>query len=448
MPSVGVRERCAHARLPVTAADMHSQARNKRCCIRSDKPGEDSSDMTHDSKLRRNTLHLSLPFTRSLPILAYATASVAVLVALSGCSRQTVPDASGTAAVDVTVIRAQPQDVPVAGSWVATLDGFVNAQIQPQVTGYLLSQNYREGSEVSKGQVLYQIDPRPFQAALQQAQGQLGQARAQLALAEINVKRDTPLVEARAISHSQLDTELQQQAQDEAAITTAEANVTLAQINLGFTQVHSLIDGVAGRAQVQVGNLVGPSAVLTSVSQLNPIKAYFSISDQEYLALTQHAREAGKGNLLEGGAVPLQLALANNEVYPRTGHIIFVDRQMNAQTGAIQIAAEFPNPGNVLRPGQFGRVQAMTEVRHNAISIPQEAIQELQGMHQVFVVDSTHHAHIRNVTLGPQIGQNWLINQGIEPDDAVVIDGMAKLKDGALVNPHAAANLAASKKAE
>jgi membrane fusion protein, multidrug efflux system len=405
--------------------------------------------MRHDSELRLNTLHLFLPFTRSLQLmLTYAAVSVAVFVALSGCSRQATPDAGGVAAVDVTVIRAQAQDVQVAGSWVATLDGFVNVQIQPQVTGYLLSQNYREGSQVSKGQVIYQIDPRPFQAALQQAQGQLGQAEAQLALAEINVKRDTPLVEARAISRSQLDTELQQRAQDKAAVTTAEANVATAQINLGFTQVRSLIDGVAGRAQVQTGNLVGPSAVLTSVSRLNPIKAYFSISDQQYLALTQHARATGKGNLLDSGAVPLQLTLANNETYPRTGHIIFVDRQMNAQTGAIQIAAEFPNPGNVLRPGQFGRVRAMTEVRRNAISIPQEAIQELQGSYQVFVIDSSHYAHIRNVTLGPQIGQNWLVNNGIEPDDTVVIDGMSKLRDGALVNPHAAGNLAENNNSE
>lgn len=225
------------------------------------------------------------------------------------------------------------------GEWVGTLDGYVNAQIQPQANGYLIRQNYREGSQVHEGEVLFEIDPRPFEAALEQAQGQLGQAQAQLALAQINVNRDTPLAEAHAIARSQLDNEVQQKAQAEASVKTAEAAVATANLNLGFTKVRSLISGVAGQATTQVGNLVSTQSILTSVSQLNPIKVYFSISDSEYLALTKRAG-AGGGDLLHGASnLPLTLTLSNGEVYPQKGHVVFVDRQLNSQTGAIRIAA-------------------------------------------------------------------------------------------------------------
>ena len=264
--------------------------------------------------------------------------------------------------------------MPVSNEWVGTLDGYVNAQIQPQANGYLIKQNYREGAQVVKGQILFEIDPRPFQAALDQAKGQLAQAKgqvlqaqAQLGLAEINVKRDTPLAQARAIAQSQLDNDVQTKAQTEASVEVrkgfrrrGEAAVENAQLNLGFTHVRSLITGVAGQATTQVGNLVNTQSVLTAVSQLNPIKVYFSISDAEYLALIQRARSAGGDLLKNENAIPLTLTLANSETYPLKGHIEFVDRQMNPQTGAIRIAAVFPNPNNVLRPGQFGRVRGET----------------------------------------------------------------------------------------
>ncbi|HUB18814.1 MAG TPA: efflux RND transporter periplasmic adaptor subunit [Acidobacteriaceae bacterium] len=352
----------------------------------------------------------------------------------------------------VSVVHVVQADVPITGSWVGTLDGYVNAQIQPQVSGYLVKQEYREGSPVARGEVLFQIDPRPFQAVVDQAQaqvaqakGQLAQAHAQLALAEINVKRDTPLAQARAIAQSQLDNETQQEAQAQAAVATGEAAVSAAQaalqtaqLNLGFTQVRSLIDGVAGQATTQVGNLVSPQSVLTAVSQLDPIKVYFSISDSEYLALVDRAKQAG-GDLLRGGSnLPLSLTLANGQAYPYKGHIIFVDRQMNQQTGAIRIAAAFPNPGNILRPGQFGRVTAETEVRHGALLVPQIAVQELQGIEQVYTVGPSNRVHVVNVMLGPQYGNDWVIQSGLQPGAEVITDNLQKLREGAPVAPHAA----------
>jgi membrane fusion protein (multidrug efflux system) len=379
------------------------------------------------------------------------TVSLLVVCAglLLGCSEKPAP-AGPPQAMPVTVVEVQPTDVPVSGEWVGTLDGFVNAQIQPQASGYLIKQNYREGAQVTKGQVLFEIDPRPFQAALDQAKGQLEQAKgqvqqaqAQLGLAQINVNRDTPLAKARAIAQSQLDNDTQQKAQSAAAVESAQASVAAAQaavenaqLNLGFTHVRSLITGVAGQATTQVGNLVNTQSVLTSVSQLDPIKAYFSISDSEYLALTQRTRHAGGDLLKNASAIPLTLTLSNGETFPHKGRIAFVDRQMNAQTGAIRIAATFPNPGNVLRPGQFGRVKADTEMRHGGLLIPQVAVQEFQGLQQVYVAGSDGKAHLTTVTLGPQIGTNWLVENGISPGTMIITDNLQKLREGAPVSPH------------
>jgi len=383
-------------------------------------------------------------------------ASATLLLAtgwIAGCGEKKTGPAGPPPAMPVTVVQVEPTDVPLTGEWVGTMDGFVNAQIQPQANGYLVKQNYREGSEVQKGEVLFEIDPRPFQAALDQALGQLNQAKAQvqqaqaqLALAQINVKRDTPLAQAHAIAQSQLDTETQTQAQNEAAVESSKASVAAAQaavdnakLNLGFTEVRSLISGVAGQATTQVGNLVNTQSVLTSVSQMNPIKVYFSISDSEYLALTQRTRKQGGDLLKNASTVPLTLTLANGEVFPQKGHIAFVDRQMNVQTGSIRIAAAFPNPGNVLRPGQFGRVKADTEVRHDGLLIPQVAVTEFQGLHQVYVAGADGKAHVATVTLGTQIGTDWLVEDGVKAGDKVIVDNLQKLREGAPVNPHAGA---------
>jgi membrane fusion protein (multidrug efflux system) len=353
----------------------------------------------------------------------------------------------------VQVVKATQQNVPVIGEWVAQTDGYVNAQIQPQVSGYLIKQDYKEGSQVTKGQVLFEIDPRPLQATLDQAlgqlaqaKGQLGQQQAQLELAKINVQRDTPLAQAHAIAQSNLDTELKTQQTDEAAVVSAQANIAAvqaqveaAELNLGFTKVRSLITGISGQAQLQVGNLVNTSSVLTSVSQVNPIKVYFAISEQEYLALAQRVQN-GHGDLLNAGsAIPLKLTLTNGQVFPQTGRIIFVDRSVSAQTGSIRLAAEFANPGNLLRPGQFGRVSAQTQVLQSAVIVPQRAVTELQGMNQVIVVGSDNVAHIRTVKLGPQIntsaGQSIVISSGVQAGDTVVTEGLDKIKDGMKVVP-------------
>ena len=371
---------------------------------------------------------------------------------IAGCGEKNAAPAGPPPALPVSVVQVEPTDVPLTGEWVGTMDGFVNAQIQPQANGYLVKQNYREGSEVSKGEVLFEIDPRPFQASLDQAQGQLnqakaqvGQAEAQLALAKINVNRDTPLAQAHAIAQSQLDTETQTQAQNEAAVASAKASVAAAEaavanakLNLGFTEVRSLISGVAGQATTQVGNLVNTQSVLTSVSQLNPIKVYFSISDSEYLALTQRTRTEGGDLLKNASSVPLTLTLANGENFPQKGRIAFVDRQMNAQTGSIRIAATFPNPGNVLRPGQFGRVKAATEIRRHGLLIPEVAVTEFQGLHQVYLAGADGKVHVATVKLGAQIGTDWLVEDGVSAGDKVIVDNLQKLREGAPVSPHAA----------
>ena len=405
-----------------------------------------------ENSLTQKTIATKSALASGMALLALgAWAALAGIGCSSKPSGATAHAAMGP--MPVSVMQLTTSDVPLRGEWVGTLDGFVNAQIQPQVSGYLVHQLYREGSPVSKGQVLFQIDPRPFEDALKQAEGQLGQAQGQLGQAEaqqgltqINVGRDTPLAQQRAIAQSQLDNDKQQALQAgasvrsaQAAISSAQAQVANAKLNLGFTQVRSLISGVAGQATVQVGNLVSQQSVLTAVSQLDPIKVYFSISDAEYLALVRRAGSNNSDLLHSSANLPLKLTLADGEVYPHPGHIVFVDRQINQQTGAIRIAAAFPNPGNVLRPGQFARVAAETGVVHNALLVPQAALSELQGIEQVYTVGAGDKVHVVNVTLGAQIGPNFVIKSGLEPGTQIILDNLQKLKEGVPVSPHPAA---------
>lgn len=392
---------------------------------------------------------MSMPANRRTSARAALLLSGAAVLFTAGCDSKP-PAAPPMGPLPVSAVTVQQADVAMNNQWVGTMDGFVNATIQPQVTGYLIRQDYREGSVVSKGQTLFEIDPRTFQAAVDQAKGQvaqaeaaLAQAKASLKLAEINVTRDTPLAEQKAIAQSQLDTEVQTQAQAVANVKAAEAQIAAAhatqqtaEINLGFTKVRSLISGVAGQAVTQIGNLVSPQTTLTSVSQLDPIKVYFSMSDSEYLALMGH--NASGGDLLkDAGKVPLTLTLANGDVYPQKGKIAFVDRQMNQQTGAIRIAAVFPNANNVLRPGQFGRVSAATQVRHNAITVPQQAVTDVQGMKQIFTIDNTNKVHTVTVQLGAEIGKDVIVTSGLASGSRVILDNLQKLKDGVPVAPHA-----------
>ncbi len=371
--------------------------------------------------------------------------TVALLTA-NGCTSKSAPPPAMPPPT-VGFVTVTQQDVQIYGNWVATLDGYVNANIQPQVSGYLIRQNYREGSYVHKGDVLFEIDPRPFQALLDQAKGQvaqargqLGQSQAQLGLAQINVKRDTPLAQAHAIAQSQLDNDLQAQKQNEALISSgqasiqaAQAAVETAQLNLGFTKVRSLVDGVAGQATTQIGNLVGPSTVLTAVSQVNPIKAYFPISEQEYLRIADKIKP-GIDLLRSRNPVPLELTLANNTVYRFPGRILFADRQVDPSTGTIRIVAAFNNPGNVLRPNQFGRIRAVIAVEKQALLIPQRAVTELQGRYQVASLTPDNKVSVRSVEVGNRLGQMWIVTKGLQAGDRVVSEGTSKVRDGASVS--------------
>jgi membrane fusion protein (multidrug efflux system) len=328
-------------------------------------------------------------------------------------------------------------DVPIHGDWVATLDGYVNAQIQAQVSGYLVKQNYKEGSYVHKGDVLFEIDPRPFQAVLDQAKAQLAQAQAQLYLADVNVKRDTPLVKERAIAQSQLDTEIASQMQARASIQAAEAAIEQAQLNLGFTKVLSLIDGIAGIATTQMGNLVSPATPLTMVSKVDPIKVYFPIGEEEYLQFTSKLlKKTSSSTLLRASdSRALDLILPDGSTYPRKGQVIFIDRQVDAQTGTIRVVGAFPNPGNILRPGQFARVRALLGVRRGAVLVPQRSVTELQGTYEVAVVDTKNMISIRKVKVGDRVGPLWIIDTGLAPGEEVVSAGTSKVRDGMPVTP-------------
>jgi RND family efflux transporter MFP subunit len=358
-----------------------------------------------------------------------------LLVNALGCSSGKVNAAAPPPPPVVEVAPVIQKDVPVQGEWVGTLEGFVNAQIQPQVSGYLIRQAYREGALVRKGQLLFEIDPRPFQAVLDQARGQLAQAEAQMANAELNVKRDIPEAEAHAIPQSQLDTDTQALRAAKASVEANQAAVEQATINLGYTRVVYLIDGIAGINTVQVGNLVGPSTVLTAVSQVSPIKVYFPISEQEYLRMADGGSPGSVDFISHASRIPLQLTLADGNAYPHPGRIIFADRQVNTQTGTIQIVGEFPNSRNLLRPGQYARVQAPTGNITGALLVPQAAVNQQQGSYQVTVIGADNRAQVRTVQVGPTVGALWVITSGLKPGERVVAVGGDKVKEGGLMNP-------------
>jgi membrane fusion protein (multidrug efflux system) len=378
----------------------------------------------------------------------FVSAVVIGILAVSSCQQKAAPPPPPPPEVGTsTVIQ---QDITTYGEWVGSLDGYVNAQIQPEVSGYLIKQDYREGSLVHKGDVLFEIDPRTFQAVLDQAKGQLAQANGQLAqaeanesLARINLNRDTPLVQAHAVAQSQLDSDTQNLKTQEATVATAkssiqaaEATVEQAQLNLGFTKVRSLVDGIAGTAAIQIGNFVSQSSVLTTVSQVNPIKAYFPISEQEYLQVSQRIKPGASGDWLKNSAaVPLQLTLSNGSIYQQKGHIVFADRNVDTQTGTIRIVGAFPNPGNLLRPGQYCKVRAKTGELQGALLVPQRAVTELQGRYQVAVVTNDNKIQIRPVTVGAREGEDWIIQSGLNAGERVVSEGVGKVRDGSPVVP-------------
>jgi membrane fusion protein (multidrug efflux system) len=401
---------------------------------------------------------------------------VTVLLAAAGCSRA---ESALKPAPPLTVAVAQvvQKDVPIYSEWVGTLDGSVNADIKAEVSGYLVKQEYTEGSFVSSGQLLFQIDPRPFRAALEQAegqlaqaQGQLEQARAQLAQAEaqvavaqanqgrvqLDVDRYKPLAEQQAITQQDLDNATQNniaaKAQLQAAkaqVETARAQITAAtaavqankaaadtaRINLGFTRLVSPIDGIPGIAQLQVGALVGPtSPPITTVSTINPIKVYFTASEQEYLEYRRRFPTTEKVQA-NNQRLELELILADGTPYPHKGKFYFADRAVDVRTGAIRLAGLFPNPDNVLRPGQYGKVRTSTQTRQAALLVPQQAVIDLQGTHQLAVVDDANKVSIRAVKLGETVGRDWIVHEGVQPGERVIIDGLQKVRQGSVVNP-------------
>ena len=377
-----------------------------------------------------------------LPLLAAAAA----LLLCGGCQSK---QAAAPPVLDVEVVEVLQKDVPIYGEWIGTLDGLTNADVRAQVTGYLLRQGYQEGAVVKKGQLLFEIDPRPFQATLDQAEGQLAQARATLANAqavqgrtELDVNRYTPLAREQAASQQDLDNAVQNNlaakatvATAQAQIRSAEAAVETARINLDFTRLVAPIEGIAGQALLQVGALASPaSGPVTSVSTVDPIKVYFTVSEPEYLSFhkrypTENTLEAARKNL------HLQLLLADGTTYPQEGTFYFTDRQMDPTTGAIRIAALFTNPGNILRPGGYGRVRATVRVQNDALLVPQRAVTELQGSYQVAVVGGDDKVSIRTVTVGDRVGSLWVIADGLKAGERVVAEGVQKIRAGARVNP-------------
>jgi membrane fusion protein (multidrug efflux system) len=347
------------------------------------------------------------------------------------------------------VARVEQKDVPIMAEWIGTLDGFTNADVRAQVTGYLLRQDYQEGAFVKKGQLLFEIDPRPFQAALDQAEGQLAQAKAILANAEavqhrteLDVNRYTPLAKEQAASQQDLDNAVQNNLAAKATVATAEAQIKTAtaavestQINLDFTRLTAPIEGIAGQAQLQVGALVNPSSdPVTSVSTVDPIKVYFTVGEPQYLEFRRRypdetSRQAADKSLR------LELILADGTTYPHEGKFYFADRQVNLGTGAIRIAGLFPNPNNILRPGGYGKVRTVISVQPNALLVPQRAVSELQGGYQVAVVDATNKITIRTVKVGDLSGSQWIVTEGLHRGDTVVAEGVQKVRTGMQVNP-------------
>lgn len=360
----------------------------------------------------------------------FVLAAVALIIGtVVGCERS---QSQAAPAQEVQVVGVVQRDVPVADEWVGTLDGFVNAQVRAQVTGYLVKQDYKEGSAVRQGDLLFEIDPRPFAAALAQAEGALGQAQAQLGKADLDVARYTPLARDKAISQEELDNAVQARLAAQAQVASARAAVDQARLNLGFTRITAPVDGISGLIRAQVGDLVGPTTgALTTVSTVDPIKAYFPISEQAYLGF--RGRKAGAPAIPAG--TTFELVLSDGSKYDRTGEFYAIDNQVDGNTGTLRVVALFPNREGLLRPGQYAKVRAVVNVVKGALLVPQRALTELQGSYQVATVDAGNHAHIVTVRTGAQVGGLVVVESGLRPGDRVVADGIQKIRDGALVNP-------------
>jgi RND family efflux transporter MFP subunit len=356
-----------------------------------------------------------------------------VACALAGCQEEKKAVAPPPPP-EVEVAEVIQKDVPVFSEWVASTDGLVNATILAQVQGYLVKQNYKEGDFIKKGTLLFEIDPRPFQATLDEARAALAKQRAVLQTAQANLNRILPLAAANAVSQRDKDNAVGQVQSAEAQVLAAQAQVRKAELDLGFTKIAAPIDGIAGAAKVQMGDLVGtPQArELTTVSTVNPIKVYVPISEREYLQVVEKSRQGQKPS---SEKTVFDLILADGSTWPEQGTFSFADRQVESQTGTIRVAILFPNPENLLRPGQFAKVRALRKTEKGAILVPQRAVGELQGSYQVAVVEADNTVRIRGVTVGERIGNLWVIREGLQPGDRVVAEGTQKVGNGVKVTP-------------
>lgn len=369
--------------------------------------------------------------------------AAAAAAATAGCAKKAPPPPPPPLVVVTPVIK---KDVPVYGEWIGTTAGDINAEIRPQITGYLLRRIYDEGSFVRPGQLLFEIDPRQIRSQLQQAEANLGQGKANLAKAEHDVARFRPLAEQRAISQQELDNAVSAEQVARAAVVALEAAVDQARLYLSWTRVTSPIGGIAGAATTQVGDLVTPQSVLATVSRVDPLRVLFKLSEQEYL----HDREseaptatgpaaaapAATGPAAAGQRISrLELVLSDGTVFPHPGRLIFTDREVDVKTGTIGAVGLFPNPGNLLRPGQYAKVRAQTSIDRGALLVPQRAVNEQQGGYQVAVVGPDNKADVRNVQVGQRIGSLWVIDRGLHPGEHVVVEGFSRAKSGAMVKP-------------
>jgi membrane fusion protein, multidrug efflux system len=369
---------------------------------------------------------------RSFVVAAIAV-GICLLLSCAGCQEKEAAPTLMPPEVEVTGVVQR--DVPIYQEWVAQLNGQVNADITPKVQGYLMKRDYSEGFFVHKGQLLYEIDPRPFVASLDQAKAQVAVAVAQQTEAENNVTRDRPLAQQHAIPQKQLDTDISTLAATTAQVNAAKANMVQAELNLSWTKVVSPIDGLAGVSNSNVGDLVGTATKMTTVSQVNPIRAYFNISESDYLGRAQAIARLVRGDRAQGKPLPIEFIQTNGIAFPARGKIVLVNREIASQTGTIQIAAEFPNKDGILRPGGFGNVRIETGTTEHALLVPQAAVIEVQSMYQVVVVSPENKAMFRPVKVGERVGPNWIITEGLKPGEKIIVQGFMKVRQGTPVTP-------------
>ena len=367
-------------------------------------------------------------FLTSTAVVALAAVSIALISA--GCKPK-APAAPPPPLVEVAEVTQA--DVPIYHEWIGTLDGLVNAQIRAQVTGYLQTQDYREGDTIKKGDLLFQIDPRPFQALLDQAKGAQAQAEARYGKTQLDVKRYGPLVKDNAISQEEYDDAVQADLEAKAAVISAQAQVEQAQLNLEFTRITSPIDGIPNIAKAQIGDLVGPgSGELTTISTIDPIKAYFNVTEQAYINFTRlFLTESNRNERLK--QLEIELILTDGKAYSTKGRIFAADREIGQTTGALRVEALFPNPNFALRPGEFARVRIKFDLAHDVLLVPQRAVSELQGSYQVAVLGADNKIHIQPVRVGERSGNMWIIEQGLHPGEHVVVEGIQKVREGLTV---------------